>query len=144
MHYGGRPDSISVIRKLELQNRNLVEVFYRPVTWASDAADRKLIGTTGPVTRMRKPHAITANQITPRADTPSRVEKKRGEVRVSLAGRSMHTPQSLDAIPGGDALGRIELRPERSNEPEMDYHFLSRSDFGRWEDRINYKRQLGL
>ena len=48
------------------------------------------------------------------------------------------------AVPGGDALGRIELRPERPDEPEVDCHFLTRGDFGRWEDRINYKTLLGI
>ena len=44
------------------------------------------------------------------------------------------------AVPGGEALGRIELRPERSDEPEVDCHFLNLKDFGRFEDRINYKQ----
>lgn len=46
------------------------------------------------------------------------------------------------AIPGGSALGRIELRPERPSEPEVACHFLNRHDFGRWEDSINYTQKL--
>lgn len=44
------------------------------------------------------------------------------------------------AVPGGQALGRIELQPERPNEPEVPCHFLTKKDFGRFEDKINYAR----
>lgn len=43
------------------------------------------------------------------------------------------------AIPGGEALGRIELRHDRPDEPEVPCHFLNRHDFAKWEDQINYK-----
>jgi len=42
------------------------------------------------------------------------------------------------AIPGGKAVGRIELKPERPDEDEVDCHFLNRKDFNKWEDPINY------
>lgn len=43
------------------------------------------------------------------------------------------------AIPGGEALGRIELKPERPDEPEVRCHLLDRHDFGRLEDKIDYR-----
>ncbi len=45
------------------------------------------------------------------------------------------------AIPGGKAVGRIELRPERPDEPEVPCHLLGRHDFGRLEDKIDYRTQ---
>lgn len=45
------------------------------------------------------------------------------------------------AIPGGAAVGRIELRPERPDEPEAPFHPLTRKDFGRLEDKIDYRSQ---
>lgn len=45
------------------------------------------------------------------------------------------------AVPGGKALGRIELRPERPDEPEVPCHLLDRHDFGRLEDVVDYRRQ---
>lgn len=45
------------------------------------------------------------------------------------------------AVPGGSAIGRIELRPERPMEPEVPCHLLTRSDFSRLEDTVDYRRQ---
>lgn len=45
------------------------------------------------------------------------------------------------AIPGGRAVGRIELRPVRSDEPEVPCHVLGRSDFGKLEDKIDYRHR---
>ncbi len=45
------------------------------------------------------------------------------------------------AIPGGMAVGRIELRPERPDEPEVPCHSLDRHEFGRFEDKIDYRTQ---
>lgn len=45
------------------------------------------------------------------------------------------------AIPGGRAVGRIELCPERPSEDEISCHLLSRQDFGRLEDKIDYRTQ---
>lgn len=46
------------------------------------------------------------------------------------------------AVPGGEALGRIELRHDRPEDPEVPCHFLNRHDFAAWEDTINYKSQV--
>jgi hypothetical protein len=43
------------------------------------------------------------------------------------------------AVPGGKALGRIALRPERPGEPEVACHLLGRNDFGRLEDTVDYR-----
>ncbi len=45
------------------------------------------------------------------------------------------------AIPGGMAIGRIELKPERPAEPEVPCHLLKRGDFGKLEDKIDYRSQ---
>lgn len=45
------------------------------------------------------------------------------------------------AIPGGAAIGRIEVQPERPDEPELPFHPLTRRDFGRLEDKIDYRGQ---
>lgn len=44
MHNGWPPDPIAVIRKMERQNGNQVEVFYRAVTWSPSSTERELIG----------------------------------------------------------------------------------------------------
>lgn len=44
------------------------------------------------------------------------------------------------AIPGGKALGRIDLRPERPGKPEIPCHRLTRHDFVRVEDTLDYRR----
>lgn len=44
MHNGWPPDPIAVIRKVERQNGNLQEAFYRAVTWAPSSEGRELIG----------------------------------------------------------------------------------------------------
>lgn len=44
------------------------------------------------------------------------------------------------AIPGGKALGRIELRPERPQEPEVPCHVLDRHDFQLLEDVVDYRK----
>lgn len=43
------------------------------------------------------------------------------------------------AIPGGKAVGRIALRPERPDEPEVPCHLLDRNDFARLEDVVDYR-----
>lgn len=45
------------------------------------------------------------------------------------------------ATHGGQSIGRIEIQPERPDEPEVPFHPLSRSDFGRLEDKIDYRSQ---
>lgn len=45
------------------------------------------------------------------------------------------------AIPGGTAVGRIEVCPERPDEDELPFHPLTRHDFGRLEDKIDYRNQ---
>lgn len=45
------------------------------------------------------------------------------------------------AVPGGRAVGRIELRPERPAEPEVSCHLLNRHEFGRFEDKVDYRGQ---
>jgi hypothetical protein len=44
MHNGWPPQPIAVIRQLERQNGNRVEIFYRAVTWAPSSDGRELIG----------------------------------------------------------------------------------------------------
>lgn len=44
------------------------------------------------------------------------------------------------AVPGGKALGRIALRPERPDEPEAPCHLLDRHDFASVEDTLDYRR----
>lgn len=46
------------------------------------------------------------------------------------------------AIPGGAAIGRIELQHDRPHEPEVPCHYLNRHDFQRWEDTNNYKERV--
>lgn len=43
------------------------------------------------------------------------------------------------ARPGGMAVGRIELKPERPDEPEIACHLLKQQDFGKLEDKIDYR-----
>lgn len=43
------------------------------------------------------------------------------------------------AIPGGTAVGRIEIRPERPEAAEVPFHPLDRTVFGRVEDKIDYR-----
>lgn len=43
------------------------------------------------------------------------------------------------AVPGGMAVGRIELKPERPDEDEVPCHLLQRQDFGKLEDKIDYR-----
>lgn len=43
------------------------------------------------------------------------------------------------AIPGGRGVGRIQLRPERPDEPEVAWHQLDRHDFGKLEDKVDYR-----
>lgn len=45
------------------------------------------------------------------------------------------------AIPGAKSVGRIELRPERPDEAEAPFHPLTRKDFGKFEDKIDYRYQ---
>lgn len=45
------------------------------------------------------------------------------------------------AIPGGTAVGRIEIKPERSDAKELPFHPLDRHVFGRVEDKIDYRNQ---
>lgn len=45
------------------------------------------------------------------------------------------------AIPGGKSVGRIEICPERPDLPEVPFHPLSRHDFGKVEDKIDYRSQ---
>lgn len=43
------------------------------------------------------------------------------------------------AIPGGTAVGRIEIRPERPGADEVPFHPLDRAVFGKVEDKIDYR-----
>jgi hypothetical protein len=43
------------------------------------------------------------------------------------------------AIPGGTAVGRIEIRPERPEAVEVPFHPIDRHVFGKVEDKIDYR-----
>lgn len=45
------------------------------------------------------------------------------------------------AIPGGTAVGRIEIRPERPEAEEVPFHPLDRGVFSKIEDKIDYRSQ---
>lgn len=62
-------------------------------------------------------------------------------IKVRDLGKVTIEVASWQAIPGGRAVGRIELRPERPDEGEVPCHLLTRHDFGKLEDKIDYRTQ---
>jgi hypothetical protein len=45
------------------------------------------------------------------------------------------------AVNGGKNVGRIRIAPERDDLDELEFHPLSRSDFNRVKDNIDYRNQ---